>query len=213
MVQRASLPRWGTLALACLMGIFTSGCLVTDQIDLPPRAQTPPILSPTSPRSGRVIRFNTDLIELKLNLLIRDEDTTEVLKARWRLLTGNPPPRPPASPSELDYKCPELPILGTPGTIERELPEIVIPGKRLMRGQCYLIDVIVSSSFKSCERNPELFDITTNEDNEEDVGRASYVVLAVSGEAIDNDISQSLLDTCPYDTYQAPGAMTSPLEK
>lgn len=208
--MRSHLPRWGMAAVACLMlGLSNSGCLVTDQIDLPARAQTPPVLSSTTPMVGRVIRFNTALPELQLNIRIRDEDTTEILKARWRLVTGNNPPRTPTTPTDLDYKCPEDPIAG--GAIEREQEvQITFPGRRLIRGQCYRIDVAVSSSFKSCERSPELFDITTNEDNEQDVGRASYVVFPLAAGTVDNATAQMLLESCPQDVYQPP---TSSVEK
>ena len=161
---------------------------------------------------GRLIRFNTQSSELRLNIQIRDEDTTEILKARWRLVNGNMPTRTPTSPSELEYMCPEPEIVGTPGVVNRADLDINIPSSRFVRGQCYRIDVAVSSSFKSCVRNPELFDITTNEDNEEDVGRASYWVFALAGGTIDRDIAQGLAESC--DSYQPPAGTTmSAVEK
>lgn len=166
--------------------------------------------------SGRLVLFNTALSELKLTFQIRDEDTTEVLKLRYRIVTGNTPARPPSSYMELDYDCPEPPIPGTPGQVERGDVDITIGGTHFARGQCYRIDVAVSSSFKSCIRNPELFDITTNEDNEEDVGRASYWVWAVNGNAVptENMAAQLLLDSCPHDLYQPPtGTTASAVEK
>ena len=164
---------------------------------------------------GRLIRFDTSLSELLLNIQIRDEDTTEVLKGRWRLVTGNAPTRVPTSTTELDYTCPEMPITGTPGKLERDPLQIGVAASRFQRGKCYRIDVAVSSTFKSCQRSPELFDITTNEDNEEDVGRASYFVWPLSGDALPDSMSdqQVLLESCPADTYQPPGARPSPLDK
>ena len=164
--------------------------------------------------SGRLIRFNPAQQDLQLTVNIRDEDTTEVLKGRWRLVTGNNPPRTPTSPNDLDYTCPEPEIVGTPGKIERSDYVINIPGSRFMRGQCYRIDVAVSATFKSCLRNPELFDITTNEDNEEDVGRAAYWVFALAGNTIDADVALPLAESCPSEAYQPPsGTSTSGVEK
>ena len=189
--RRARLPLWGALAL-CLFGISTSGCLVTDQIDLPPRAQTPPILSSTTPMSGRLIRFDPALKELKLNIQIRDEDTTEVLRMRYRIVSGNNPPRIPTSPTELPYKCPEDPIVGIPGMIERAPIELSIDSG-FVRGACH---------------------ITNNEDNESDVGRASYWVWALSGSAVpDKDMAQALLESCNYDIYQPPVTTPPAVEK
>ena len=163
--------------------------------------------------SGRLIRFDPALKELKLNIQIRDEDTTEVLRMRYRIVSGNNPPRIPTSPTELPYKCPEDPIVGIPGMIERAPIELSIDSG-FVRGACHRIDVVVSSSFKSCIRNPELFDITNNEDNESDVGRASYWVWALSGSAVpDKDMAQALLESCNYDIYQPPVTTPPAVEK
>jgi len=168
------------------------------------------VLSST-PKVGTLIWFNTMNRELKLTIQVRDEDTTEVLKPRWRLVTANMPQRPAESPRDLDYACPE-PEIGPTGRVDREDFTIDIPGSRLVRGQCYRLEVAVSSSFKSCERNPELFDITTNEDNEEDIGRATYWIWALAGSTPDSSVFQSLVASC--DAYQPPtGTTTSAVEK
>lgn len=208
LVQTPRLPLWGKAALACLFGLSTSGCLVTNQIDLPPRPQTPPVLLSTTPMVGGIVVFDTSLQELKLSMRIRDEDTTEILKGRWRLVTGNNPPRTPTSKDDLDYKCPEPEIPGSPGIVERpQQLEIIIDRQRLQRGNCYRIDVRVSSSFQSCEKRPDLFDITTNEDNDEDVGRAAFWVWPLDRGTFDSDPTAAMLaKSCPRADYQSPTA-------
>ena len=212
-VQKPRLPLWGKAAVACFFGLSTSGCLVTDQIDLPTPPRTPPILTSTTPMSGGLIRFNTAMQELKLSIQVRDEDTTEVLRPRWRIITGNNPPRTPTSPKDLDYDCPEQEIMGT-GKVDRGEFTINLPGSRFVRGLCYRIDVAVSATFKSCTRYPELFDITTNEDNEEDVGRATFWVWPLAGGTVDSDAAaKALLESCNYTDYQPAATTTSGAEK
>jgi hypothetical protein len=173
-----------------LAGVLASGCLVTDQAQLDPTPKTPPIVLAVDYPLGSILRVNTNQVnEVRIPLRIRDENTQEVLKTRFRINTGS---------KTGAYKCPE-PTL--PGIGELVRPwEIVIGSTLLERGACSLVEFVVSSSFVPCEKHPDVFDITTPVD--EDLGRATFWIWETSTDPLTNPTAaRALIDTCPAFDY------------
>lgn len=156
---------------------------MTDQIELPPVPQSPPTITPAGfgDESPRVILFDTSTNpELLVNLDIRDEDRTETLKMRWRVVSNNPAPGLPLNV----YECPEPEIPGD-GELIRETTLRVLRS-HFGRNTCNRVDVIVSASFKMCRPGrDDGWDTTTQEDDGADVGRLSLLVWAFDGPSND----------------------------
>jgi hypothetical protein len=174
-----------------LAGVLASGCLVTDQAQLDPTPKTPPIVLAVDIPLGSILRVNTNQVnEVRIPLRVRDENTQEALKTRFRITSGG---------KTGAYKCPEVPEL--PGVGELVRPwEITIPGTQLVSGACSLVEFVVSSSFVPCEKHPDVFDITTPVD--EDLGRATFWIWETSTDPLTNPTAaRALIDTCPAIDY------------
>jgi hypothetical protein len=184
-----------------------TGCLVTDQIELPAVPVSPPVVSLRDyDNPASLIVFNRDigkLNELTVALQIRDEDTIEPLRARWRVVTKE---RPPGAPIK-DYPCPEPEVPDT-GSVLRSYP-LTIPASSFPRGKCSRVDFIVSGSFKMCKPDrDDGWDITTQEDDAADIGRLSFWVWDTSGTDI-LSAAQTLVASCPTVDYRPPSATAS----
>lgn len=182
-----------------------SGCLVTDQIDLPAVPQSPPVVSLKDYDDGEnLILFERSIEkELVVNLEIRDEDLTEPLRARWRIVSKE---RPPGSPMR-EYSCPEPLIPGT-GSLKRD-HKLTIFSSSLAAGKCSRVDFIVSASFKDCDGNDD-WDDTTQVDDDSDVGRLSFWIWDVSGQPlIMPDTALALTMSCPVVDYRPPSPTAS----
>jgi hypothetical protein len=113
-----------------------------------------------------------------------------------------------------DYKCPEIPIMGT-GTLIRTT-SLLVDSKLFLPGSCSVVEFIVSAHFlRSCVKNPEpeFFDVTSSSDNDSALGRAYFWVWEVSNNPLaDNAKAQQLLSSCPTMPYQmiTPTPGTSP---
>jgi hypothetical protein len=177
----------GTSALFC---VLAGACLVTDQVQLDPENTTPPIVLAADIPIGAIIRFNTSVGngELRIPLRIRDEDTAEPLIPRWRIKSGTKL----VSASECpDKSMPEKSLITGTGELVRDDYEIVIERMQLERGACNQVEFVVSSAFlPPCER-PEFFDAATK--GEDDLGRAQFWVLEVSGDPL---MTQAQTSTC-----------------
>lgn len=180
---------------------------MTDQIELPPVPQSPPVvtLAGYGDESPDIILFNRDEHnELIVNLDIRDEDLTEPLKMRWRIESGM---RPPAA-QDKEYPCPEPVIVGD-GDLFR-MAVLRVLATRFARGTCNRVDVIVSASFKTCRPDrDDGWDITTQEDDDSDIGRLSFWVWAfdsTSNPLVQQDAAINLTRTCEALPYQPPSA-------
>jgi hypothetical protein len=203
----AHAPRWGAYA-SVYTGLFalltTSGCLVTDQIELPPVPQSPPIVSLTDYDDDGIIVFNRDANnEMLMELQVRNEDVTEPLKMRWRIASGE---LPPGAPSRY-YTCPEPEVMRT-GVLTRTA-QLNIVATNFNRGKCSRVDVIVSGSFKTCrpDRDDDGWDITTQDDDDADIGRLSFWVWAtdsVNDPFLRQDVAQQLAASCLTVDYRAP---------
>jgi hypothetical protein len=150
---------------------------VTDQIELPVVPQSPPIITLTGANedAASVFLFDRDRFnEMLVPLRIRDEDLIETLKMRWRIESEVPRP-----PGGKEYTCPEPEIVGD-GNLIRSA-QLKLQGSSFARGTCNRVDVIVSSSFKTCKPEPDAddgWDITTMQDDDADIGRLSFWVWA-----------------------------------
>jgi hypothetical protein len=201
----------GAGALLCAMSlVLAGGCLVTNQVELPPDIVTPPIVmaASTSLPLGSVIRFNAKLnADLQIPIKIRYDDTTEHLKIRWRTVTGGAGT---LNQRVSDFDCPEPDIVPNGLTI-RETFTIRIEPMNLQRGACSRVDIVVSAAFRACKDRPDLFDVTADEDN--DLGRAVFWVWEVSGDPLTMEANQMLLSTCPTVTIDRspPSTPTEPL--
>jgi len=185
---------------AVLCGLLMSTCLVTDSIDLPPEPRSAPqilALNSTSANTSAIIQFDsTKYTQLLIPFNVRDEDTEEELQMRWRVRRTGPS-------NERDYPCPERPeytIAG--GSLYRNDNYLAIDATKFPRGSCSRVELVVSASFRDCTRNPDEFDVTANEDNEEDLGRATFWVWETSTGALTNPAqAQQLLSSCISNPY------------
>jgi hypothetical protein len=176
--------RLGILVLGCAL---MSACLVTDQVELDPVPSTPPIVLAADIPLGSVIRVNTNQVnQVVIPLRIRDDNTQEILKPRFRITSGG---------KTGTYACPELPIPAT-GALIREDYQIVIDRTLLDKGACSEVDFVVSSTFLSCDRHPGLFDVTV--DDNDNLGRATFWIWETSTNPITDPMaSRVLVGTCP----------------
>lgn len=144
-------------------------------------------------------------MELTVVIEIRDEDQTEPLKARWRIVSNE---RPPGAPLN-EYPCPEPEIPGS-GSLIRE-HRLTIQASSLARGKCSRVDYIVSGSFKMCKEDRPDWDITTQEDDDSDIGRLSFWVWDITnGDPIVNPAAaQALTSSCPTVDYRPPSGTAS----
>jgi hypothetical protein len=192
-----------SMALCC--GWLLAGCLVTDSIEPPPEPNSPPVVTSTAYPPNKVILFDRTKSArgLTIPVEIRDESTTELLKMRWRVLSGTNPP-----PAVVEYDCPENPITGN-GTPIRDTQQFTVMSSLFLPGLCSVIELVTSAHFLgSCLKNPEptLFDAVT-EGNDARVGRAYFWVWEVSNDPLtNNEAAQRLLSSCPDVPYQVSGA-------
>lgn len=176
---------------------------MTDQIELPPVPQSPPVITLTG-YDDKVIKFDRDKNnELTVDLSIRDEDVNETLEARWRIVSLV---RPPGVP-ENQFPCDEPQIVGT-GSVMRSYP-LRLRASSFAPGKCSRVDVIVSASFKNCK--PDKWIDTTQQDDDSDLGRLSFWVWVF--DASNNPLSDmgaaALTNSCPAADYMPPSATAS----
>ena len=209
---RPDAARRRVVSMALCAGWLLAGCLVTDSIEPPPEPNSPPVVTSPTYSAGSVILFDkTKPGGLIIPIEIRDEDMTEQLKVRWRVISGSRP-----ASMQLDYRCPEDEISGT-GSVIRSNWNLVITNDKFVPGSCSVVEFIVSAHFlRSCMKNPEpeFFDVTTNSDNDAALGRAFFWVWEVSTNPLaDNAKAQQLLSSCPTLPYQmitpTPGMSTT----
>jgi hypothetical protein len=183
---------------------------VTDQIELPPVPQTPPIVTLDGydvDDGDPVITFDRINTELIVNLRIRDEDLTETLKMRWKIESG----RRPVVTNEREYPCPGEPeILGDGITLTRRTT-LKVEGPSFAPGSCNRVDVIVSASFKTCrpESDPDDWDNTTQDEDDADIGRLSFWVWAYDAPndpRVQPAAALALLTSCEQLEYTPPSA-------
>ena len=160
---------------------------MTSEVELPPEITSPPVVLNENPLYpvGGIFKFNASVgNELRIRVQIRDEDTAETLKARWRVKSGTKP--------YTMFDCTENSentISGT-GLLVREF-DLFIERLKLERGACNKVEFVVSPEFLSCKQ--QLFDVTVPEGN---LGRATYWIWEMSGEPPTPTESQILVNTC-----------------
>ncbi|HET8933443.1 MAG TPA: hypothetical protein VFN67_08395 [Polyangiales bacterium] len=178
---------------------------MTDQIELPPVPQSPPVITLTG-YDDKVIKFDRDKhneTELTVELSIRDEDVNETLEARWRIVSLVHPP----GVVENQFRCPEPEIVGT-GSVMRSYP-LRLSVSSFAPGKCSRVDVIVSASFKNCK--PDKWIDTTQPDDDTDVGRLSFWVWVfdASNNPLSDKGAAALTNSCPAADYMPPSATAS----
>lgn len=177
---------------------------MTDQIELPPVPQSPPVVTLMG-YDDAVIKFDHELHnELVVDLAIRDEDVTEKLEARWRIVSREVRPGVPTN----QFPCPEPEIVGT-GSLMRT-HRLTLQGSSFAPGKCSRVDVIVSASFKQCK--PEDWIETTQEDDAADVGQLSFWVWvfdANNPQPLTEKAALALALSCPAVDYVSPSATAS----
>lgn len=184
---------------------------MTDQIELPAVPQTPPLVT-LDPKydvddgDGVILFDQSENTELIVDLAIRDEDRTETLKMRWKIESGTRP----QGAFEREYPCPGEPeILGDGVTLTRKTT-LKVRGGSFAPGSCNRVDVIVSASFKTCRPDrDEPWDITTQDEDDSDIGRLSFMVWAYD-DATDPRVQPAaaiaLLASCKQLEYLPPSA-------
>jgi hypothetical protein len=181
-----------------------SGCLVTDTVDLPEEPRTPPVITAAPPYgAGSPILFNAATAVttgLTIPITVRDEDITEDLQVRWRI-RSNVMPAPGVTPRQ---ECP-LPLIRANRLLTRDWP-FNIESVKFARGACSVVELIVSAHFTPCDKYPDDFDRTTNSDDEETIGHATFMVWETSLMPFDIVAAQQFLATCPTVDYRQPGA-------
>ncbi|HEY2733210.1 MAG TPA: hypothetical protein VGI70_04460 [Polyangiales bacterium] len=139
---------------------------------------------------GSVIRFNAaQSNQLTIPLRVRDDNIQETLKARYRIVT---------STKTGTYACPEPLIPANNELIRDDAPgtQIVFDRTLIDRGSFSRIEFVVSADFLSCEKHPDVFDVTTSDND--DVGRAVFWILETSTDPLTNaNAARTLLSTCP----------------
>ena len=182
---------------------------MTDQIELPPVPQSPPIVSLAGMADAPpIIKFNRSLnLEMLVNLDVRDEDLTETLRVRWRIISKEPAPGTP----ENQYPCPEPTIVGDGASLTPNPFPLRVQGSSFARGKCSRVDVVVSSSFKMCRPDrADEWDITTQEDDESDIGRLSFFVWETSDSPTTQPAATlAILTSCPQADYLPPSPTAS----
>jgi hypothetical protein len=187
-----------SLLLACP---FAGGCLVTDNAQLEPVPQSPPIVLATNmyPLGSTIKVDATKVNEVRIPLRVRYENTLEDLKTRFRINTGS---------KVGAFACPE-PILPGLGALTREM-DIVIGSTQLDRGSCTQVQYVVSAAFVDCYKHPESFNVTTGEDDEL-MGQAQFWIWEISTNPLtDGMAARALIDTCPAIDYAVPSTMPPP---
>jgi hypothetical protein len=177
--------------------------LVTDPVELQEEPKTPPTVLASEIPIGSIIRFDAKNVNtLTIPLRVRNEDIDETLKVRYRTvgITGTSA-----------FKCnPEIEIPPT-GTLIRDFSPayISLEATAIPRGSCTKIEYVVSGSFQDCKFYPDRFDVTTDPNDDNDLGRATFWVWETSNDVLMNPMgAQFLLNTCKvYDMTTNPTQM------
>jgi len=144
--------------------------------------------------------------EMLVNLQVRDEDLTETLKVRWRVVLNDTETPPPGTPATL-YPCPEPTIEGN-GALLRNPKTIRIESNSFARGKCSRVDFIVSASFKMCRPDRTDWDVTTLEDDDSDIGRLSFFVWDTS-DLMKPGAAEAIRASCPQTDYVPPSSTSA----
>jgi hypothetical protein len=168
---------------------FVSGCLITNPVEFEQEEPQPPFILDVSRSDnpiGSILEINLDLnpSRIQIPVRIRDENLFQDLTARSRLVTV-PIPEP-------EYG--EGVLIPEQGELMRD--EVFVEAGDIKRGECHLLELVVSGSFVPGD-DPELFDVVSEPD---DIGRASWTIWEVSGDPLAETgaaAAQNLVKTCP----------------
>jgi hypothetical protein len=181
---------------------FAGGCLVTDNAQLEPTPQSPPIVLPDNMYPlGSVIRVNVSKVnEVRIPLRVRYENTLQDLKTRFRVNSGS---------KKGAFACNPEHVLSATGELIRYM-DITIGSTLLDKGACSQVQYVVSAAFVDCTKHPDAFDVTTGDDDEL-MGRAMFWIWDTSNDPLtDPAAARALIDTCPAIDYSTPTTMPPP---
>jgi hypothetical protein len=174
--------------------VASSGCLVTSKYEIPDPTNVPPIIQddPNSiAKIGSTIWLDSEKSQnWTFSVQVRDEDTEQVLDARWRLVNEDEP-MPAFNP---------LPQL-LAGMLVRPL-EFTVTSPQLSDGRCHHLELAVSGSFfkdrtGKDRTDPFYFAEVTLED---DLALAYWTIWEGEGiNATTDDEKVRLVDSCKAD--------------
>jgi hypothetical protein len=179
-----------------------SGCVVTDKIMFPTEPDFPPDIlegSNSYPLGTPIwVDKAASDSELKMKVVVRDENLDQSLEAQWRLVTVGDE-TPPIHPEI-------VPLPGSDGT--RDL-SFSVPSTLLANGKCYQLELAVSGGFlipKDSRRAPDFFGVPKGSPDDVDIARW----LILEGQPNPSaDVAMRLLASCPVNPPMTPSASTT----
>jgi hypothetical protein len=179
-----------------------AGCVVTDKIMFPADQNFPPdILEGSNSYSlGSIIWVDKSASpsDLKMNVLVRDDNVLQPLEAQWRLVTVGDD-TPPVHPGEVSPS----------GTQDPRDFSFSVPSTLLANGKCYQLELAVSGGFyvpKDSRKAPAFFGVPKGDPN--DVDLATWIIL--EGQPNPSaDVAMRLLASCPVNPPMTPSTSTA----
>ncbi|MDH5676479.1 MAG: hypothetical protein OEZ06_30445 [Myxococcales bacterium] len=180
---------------ALLLSPGLAGCLITEDLRFEEESDVPPVVldvadTRTPIGSSFWVDFYSDTstsTELKIDVLVRDENVEQDLWARWRVTTK----------TRMTPDFQPLPLPGD-GVLKRDL-QITVSQGDFREGECHRLELVVSGSFLDPEdpqrgKDPNLFDYTIKAD---DLGYASWWIWEGTGAGTTEDSKKAaLLASC-----------------
>jgi hypothetical protein len=170
-----------------------ASCLVTSPIDVAGKEDSAPVIRDdpgASPEIGSIVWLNSETTpEWTFSVLVYDEDISQTLNARWRLVTQN-------------FKMPSFTQLElAPGQNPRPLV-IRINRNQLSKGECHHLELAVSGSFITVNpvtglpvTEPSLFRFPVP-GREDDLALASWWLWEGRGSVAQPDEKVRLVESC-----------------
>jgi hypothetical protein len=200
LVSRAALS---VVLVAC------SGCLVTSEYEIPDPTNVPPIIQddPASiAKIGSIIWLDSENPQNwpQFSVRVRDEDTEQVLDARWRLVKQGEP-------------MPAFTVLQPlpAGKLVREL-QFRVESTRLSDGECHHLELAVSGNFwkdraTGMDRTEPVFFAEVMGDFPDDLALASWWIWEGQGNMQTTDDEKGrLLDSCNAKELGNPSPVEAP---
>jgi hypothetical protein len=196
------------LSRAALSAVLVacSGCLVTSTYEIPDPTNVPPIIQddPASiAKIGSTIWLDSETPQGTFRVRVRDEDTEQVLDARWRLVQQGVPL--PAFTS-----LPPLPA----GPLVRPL-DFSVAGTQLSDGKCHQLELAVSGNFwKDAfgeDRTDPIYFAEVTPEFEDDLALATWQIWEGKGSTQTTDDEKvRLLDSCNAKELPPPSSLEAP---
>jgi hypothetical protein len=183
---RLAVSRLATCCVAGALGALVPGCLVTNPVDFDSDEGSPPMLLdlPTAkvPLGEHAwVDTTSGVSSWRFAVRVRDEDVTQDLQARWRVVTKTEQ-TPPFESLDLPFN----------GTLLRDF-DLLLEAGQLDMGKCHRLEVVVSSGFLDPNR-AALFDIPAVPG---DLASGEWWIWEGPGDLAASDaLKAELLDSC-----------------